>query len=387
MSIGDGVNPDNSGNNAAVSPSPNPPPKVENASALSGWWGWAAAILGLGMVAGFVVLGGVWTYQRLTSAPFVPDASAQQTEAKFQSFVFGAADPGQSDSLDEWRAVRSDHKIIAYSVARCLGFETTKNMTPEIFSMLMLDLWPNGDHWWGRGSRKNSSNPGASPEPVVAVSAGEQSNEPAASQPAKLTPSQAAILAISDEVARARLSAARGANDFYPMMSQFGWLSVIISAIATALVTLKASMNSEHYPRWSMTIGICAVALSTAATVFAGAKQFFDPTGAYMRNESALVALRQLHAEIALDFVSRSTCGEPNLDPRSFARWRNTLVSLENGTIFAPVIVASPTNPLGQSADNVEPIPVVYKPEHPTTPVTSPPTASPPTEKAAADPK
>jgi hypothetical protein len=288
--------------------------------------------------------------------------------------------------LDEWRGARSDHKIIAYSVARCLGLETTETMTPATFSMLMLDLWPNGDHWWGRGSRKNSSNPDASPEPSVSeTSSVALSKEPAASQRPKLTSNQAAMLAISDEVARARLSAARGANDFYPMMSQFGWLSVIISAIATALVTLKASMNSEHYPKWSMTIGICAVALSTAATVFAGAKQFFDPTGAYMRNESALVALRQLHAEIALDFVSRSNCDEANLDTRSFARWRNTLVSLENGTIFAPVIVSTPSNPLGQTADNLEPVPVVHKPEPPTTAVATPPPPgeAPRAEKAA----
>lgn len=194
------------------------------------------------------------------------------------------------------------------------------------------------------------------------------------------------MLAISDEVARARLSAARGANDFYPLMSQFGWLSVIVSAIATALVTLKASMNSEHYPKWAMAIGIFAVALSTAATVLAGAKQFFDPTGAYMRNEFALVALRQLHAEIALDFVSRSRCDDPSLDARSFVRWRNTLVSLENGTIFAPVIVAAPSNPLGQGADNPEPYtaPAGYKLEHSTTP---PSVTAPPAEKAAADPK
>jgi hypothetical protein len=80
-----------------------------------------------------------------------------------------------------------------------------------------------------------------------------------------------------------------------------------------------------------------------------GAKQFWDPNVAYMRNESALVALRQLHAGIVLDFVSRPDlwgCKDATGDRDSFRRWRNTLVSLEKGTILAPVVVATPASAL-----------------------------------------
>jgi hypothetical protein len=192
-----------------------------------------------------------WGYQYFTSRPIVTDASPEQTEGLFQNFVANAYKGETGDILEEWRAARSDHKVIAYSIARCLHIDL-KDMTPAQFSMLMLDLWPNGDHWWGN-----------------------------------------------------------------------------------------------------------------------------------MRNESALVALRQLHAGIVLDFVSRpdqwgckDATGDKEAtgDPDSFRRWRNTLVSLENGTILAPVIVAMPTNTLltedtGQHA--------------------APPSSTPPLEKekTAAEPK
>src|SRR5215469_5925048 len=73
-----------------------------------------------------------------------PTASASQnmpTEAMFQDNVPEAA--GTSDGINEWRAARSDHKLIAYAIARCLKIDIG-TMSPDEFSMFMLDLRPNG---------------------------------------------------------------------------------------------------------------------------------------------------------------------------------------------------------------------------------------------------
>jgi hypothetical protein len=229
---------------SGVDTPPTPPPvplKPENVQANPGWL-LPAFLLVLVLLVGVV---GFWGYQRITSRPVVPDASAEQTEARFQSFVLSATDADQPYTLEEWHAARSDHKIIAYFIATCLGAEVA-DMRPAEFSMLMLDLWPDGDHWWGRGARKPSGEPAdrsALPEPAATESASADRLDQAdkAIHPhISLTATQVAMLAISDEVARARLAAARGTDQFYPSMKQFGWYSVIISAVATMFVTLKA---------------------------------------------------------------------------------------------------------------------------------------------------
>lgn len=117
MSIGDGANP---GNNTPVNSPSNPSPEGDNASTL-GVRGWAAGILAFAVVVGLVVLSGLWTYQRFTSPPFVPDASAPQTEAKFQSFVFEATDPGQSEFVGRVAGLSfrsQDHRLFDRTLSR-----------------------------------------------------------------------------------------------------------------------------------------------------------------------------------------------------------------------------------------------------------------------------
>jgi hypothetical protein len=261
------------------------------------------------------------------------------TESLFQDSVREAKSTG--DGIDEWRAARSDHKIIAYAIARCLKIDVA-TMSPDTFSMLLLDLRPNGDHLW-------SADAGKSSQPT---SADQQINQ--------INGYQGAMLALSDAVSRARVAAASGAGGFYPQMWWFGWISVFVSALATMVVTLRATMTTTGWgPRLA---GILAILFSTAATVLTGAKQFWDPTNAYMRNETALLALKQLHQDIALNFVASwdaSTCkpqggNEPEQDTR-FARWRNTLVSLQIGTMAAPVIVQNQIAQPGNT--NLEQIP------------------------------
>jgi hypothetical protein len=116
-------------------------------------------------------------------------------------------------------------------------------------------------------------------------------------------------------------------------------------------VTAPQSAEKKTYGWYAMTtwfyvVGFLAIALSTASTILAGAKQFWDPTAAYMRNEAALVALRQLHAEIALDSISHmdGNCNSREKDTSQEAkvtRWVSTLVSLQPGTVTAPVLISS----------------------------------------------
>jgi hypothetical protein len=338
---------------------PATPPSGHNASVeweFNGW-GVVASVLA---VLGVLFISGVVYFHLSGSTPTtLSQAASDPTETRFHNDIVGANDT--SDLSAEWRSARSDHKIIAYAIARCLGITEMNAMPQSMFSMLLLDLRPNGDHWW---HQIDATRPAS----------------PAVLKP--LTGYEAALLAISDEVARARLAATGGATDFFPYMFWFGWASVIVSAMATALVTLKASLSANTYPKWSMFFGILAVVLSTAATVLTGAKQFWDPTNAYMRNETALLALRQLHAEVALTFIANwdaAKCQPPDGydDTASFARWRTTLVSLESGTMKAPVIVSAQNGTATQNGTNA-------LPRGRPTPGEAPPR---PVERAAAEPK
>jgi hypothetical protein len=82
-----------------------------------------------------------------------------------------------------------------------------------------------------------------------------------------------------------------------------------------------------------------------------------------MRNQAALLALKQLHQDVALAFVASwdaSKCQpEDGNDPDQvarFVRWKNTLVAQQIGTIAAPVIVQNQATTASQSGNaNVEP--------------------------------
>lgn len=310
--------------------------------------GGAVVLLAAGLVAV-----SLHTYFGLPS-----NATAGQLGSIEDRFELDASSGESGDRLDEWRAARSDHKVIAYAVAHCLG-TTIATMSRSTYSVLMLDLQPDGAHWWrtasagtqtGSASGKDAPAPAAAKPVVIPVTAsGTDSTDMT-----RLTGYEAAALAFSDAVARARLASVAGAAQFFPYMFWFGWLSVIVSAVATALVTLKASMNSGSWPRISAWVGVFAVVFSTGATVLTGAKQFWDPTNAYMRNEGALLGLRQLHEQIALSFISNwdmKTCAPATPAAPLLARWRDTLVSLENGTLAAPVIIQTANNNLQTGAD------------------------------------
>jgi hypothetical protein len=294
------------------------------------------------VVVSFIAAIGIFFAGRwLSGGPAAPQFAGTSTESEFSRDVVEGIDknsPAWSAGYfrDEWPAARSVHKIVAYTIARCSQIDINQ-MSPSIFTALMLDLRPDGSHMWANtsASQKDPNN-------------------------ISLTPYQQTILAISDGVAQARIAAAKGADNFYPNMIQFGWAAVIVSALATMFVTLRSSLKAplqsdqKTYVWYAgatsfYAVGFLAIALSTASTILAGAKQFWDPTGAYMRNEGALVSLRQVHAEIVLDSVAHmdeKCTSTENADTHTakVARWVSTLVSLQPGTVTAPVLIAAPSS-------------------------------------------
>jgi len=245
-------------------------------------------------------------------------------------------------------------------------------MTRQQFSTLLLDLRPDGGHSWVKETGEKETRDISTD--VLADTSKTQGDTPNQTPPPTLDQLELfdqAMLAISDSIARARLAAARGADKFFPDMIRFGWAAVIISALATMFVTLKASLSPNpssesgtfgwHWERfWIFTFGFLAIGLSTTTTILASAKQFWDPTAAYMRNEGTLVALRQLHEQIVLDFVSSvdRSChpADENTSNAKLARWINTLITLQPGTLAAPVLI--PVANSSPVANNSSPFPL-----------------------------
>ncbi len=289
-----------------------------------------ATLLVVGAGTGLAVWFGGLTFGH---PPSSQQADSGPAETQFQDEV--AAGPASSTELiNEWRAARSDHRIIARLIDKCIE-PNADTISTKAFSVLLMDLRPDGDHYWRRAQQQQ---PGSDEKPAPA-------------QLQSLTSYEGAILGISDAIARARVQAASGADTFEPFMTGFGWASVIVSAVATMLVTLRASADDKADQNsgrnWTrITIGVLAVLFSTTATVLAGAKQFWDPTAAYVRNEAALLNLKQLHTDVVLTFLddwNASKCAAPTnstgaLDTEQagdFKRWRTSLISLQSGTMHA----------------------------------------------------
>ena len=307
-------------------------------------WAVTASLVLLALVIGL----GIWFFVYITTPTSSrPAYAGNSVETEFNKDVVDAI--GQNSALlngnafrEEWPAARSVHKILAYMIARCRDIPIEK-MTRQQFGFLLLDLRPDGGHSWVNEKALDLT---ATPK-----------------EPKDLEPFDQAVLAVSDSVARGRLAAVRGADNFYPDMIRFGWATVIISALATMFVTLKSSLSPQPQTQpqtepdrdtfwwhwrsfWIFAFGFLAIALSTATTILASAKQFWDPTSAYMRNEGALVALRQLHEQIVLDYVLTvdRSCHPANNSDTKLARWVATLISLQPGTLAAPLLIPVANN-------------------------------------------
>jgi hypothetical protein len=291
------------------------------------------------------VLGLVWHYWPSRSAPPPPGPSAArwpQTEAVFAANVkngdgwFGNEAP--TAVLAEWRATRSDHKMITDAIANCesfLSFIRKREADREIdtmpryaFSALLLDLTPLGAHQFDAADVKVGSNAGTDPKkPTADLGTAPDPGKAADAAKFTFTAYEQAVLTLSDAIARARLAAATAADENINPMRLLGWMTVGLSAFATLLVAIKASMTApppktnapptgpktdaapigpnsgKGYRFGFYAIGILAMVVSAGVTVLTGIKQFYDPTTAYKGSEVALIQLTRLHKEVAHDFL------------------------------------------------------------------------------------
>jgi hypothetical protein len=207
----------------------------------------------------------------------------------------------------------------------------------QYYRSLLLDLTPTGDHAFA-----------ASTSDAAKFGVIEKSAKPLVLDDASLT-----LLALSDSIARARITAADGASVNVPWVQRLGIATVVISALATLFVTLQGRMRPvemddtkrkefEQSPlphrvvhslagpgsgfRW---VAFFAIALSITGTSLAGLKQVYDPTRTLTQNTRSLLELRQLHQEV----IFGAKCKDKPLDNQMMVKWIATLYRLRGAVL------------------------------------------------------
>jgi hypothetical protein len=264
--------------------------------------------------------GYISVHDTLESASSSASSAALPTEALFLNSL--ASKP---DSRDEWWSARADHRLVAAAVLNCkhVAGVTVANAPRDYFSALLLDLDPSGAHFFKAESRQSSS--AKAPASPASPGSAAASAGSSALKPLMLTGADQFALSLSDEVARARIAAASGAETSVPWVEKLGWSTVVVAALATLFVTLQGKMKPVEVSdretgegfwrrvlyvligrgasfRW---VAFLAISLSITSTSLTGLKQVYDPTRTLTQNTRTLLALRQLHAEI----IQGVTCG------------------------------------------------------------------------------
>jgi hypothetical protein len=313
----------------------------------------------IGVIALTVVGAGVYYYfnQSSKSTSSTPN---NQTETVFiqRVDVSGQAD----DVLHEWREAREDHKRIAFAIAACDQYSNIDTMPRGVFSILLLDLNPSGQHQFPKP--RSTSSDSKSPDKQPANS-GEESVE--AGGDIELVGLQPAMITLSDEIARARVDAARTAHDALPGVNTIGYLAIIFTALTTLLVSLKPLF--ESWKTWTLVLTIATLIVSVSSTALTSVKTIYDPSQAYSANEQALVKLRNLHRLVAIELASvyvPNGCGqetpahtggapaEPTAgtrhDPMPQGKLENWAGELQNiEAAITPATVVVPNSPVPQN--------------------------------------
>ena len=183
---------------------------------------------------------------------------------------------------------RAQHFYIALPISRCFkGVDVTREYVPPMVgASLMLDLQPAGYIQW-----QNVDN-SFGPTSEVA-----------------LTNYQSSVLYLSDAIRRARMRAAALTADNKDRAVRYQWALIIIGAITTVLISIK-SMSNERTPVY-ITVGILAIIFSALGTACSSIIAFQNPGDIYARSERALVLLRELHMDLAVEAVSADDPCEP----------------------------------------------------------------------------
>jgi hypothetical protein len=76
----------------------------------------------------------------------------------------------------------------------------------------------------------------------------------------------------------------------------------VIGGLTTLLISLKSISNLKE--RVSFWLGVFAIIFSTIGTATAALNSFYAPREAHAASERSLIALRQLHGELAAAFLT-----------------------------------------------------------------------------------
>jgi hypothetical protein len=205
------------------------------------------------------------------------DTRAAITQAILGPYPDGRDSSWHTAGGEELLRANNDPFNIAMQIARCfpgVNFSWDNDGPPgEVSVAFMLNLQPSGEETWGKPS-----------SPAHDIT---------------LTNLQRAVLTISRSAAGTRAELAAAAAQSRASMRFYQWLSVIIGATTTILVSIKSMSNGTAGDRGYF-VGIFAVVFSALGTAIASINSFEGPNDAYVRSERGLLQVRQLHLELAL---------------------------------------------------------------------------------------
>lgn len=125
-------------------------------------------------------------------------------------------------------------------------------------------------------------------------------------------------IVMSQHIAWARIALAEQTRWTFVSMQVFQWWVVVIGAITTVLISIKAISNERTSSH--LAIGIAAIIFSTAGTAIATMNSFYSPRVAHEQDQRSLQALQALHLELATAMTREgSVCAPLNKGPTD---WR-----------------------------------------------------------------
>jgi hypothetical protein len=329
------------------------------------WWRRHLSVLvSWAVVLVLLVVGAGGYFYLQQGTPNTPSQRTNQTEAIFLQRVETSGE--SNDVLREWRAAREDHKRIAIAIANCDGIADVDTMPRSVFSILLLDLSPSGQHQFPpisasyvASTTSDSNAPGKAA--VVSVK-----DEMAIQTDVRisLVGYQPAMLTLSDAIARARIDAARAAHAALPGVTWLGYTAIFFTALTTLLVSLKPLFGGRTA---TQVLTVATLLVSVSSTALTSIKTIYDPSQAYSANQQALTKLRALHREVAIVLsssyvpggcgqdagghaspVAESTSTQTDPTPRDkLAAWVKGLQDIEGA--IAPATVVAPNSPSPQT--------------------------------------
>jgi len=274
------------------------------------WWRrHLSALLSWAVVVVLVVVGAGGYLYLQRGTPNTPSQRTNQTEAIFLQRVETSGE--SNDVLREWRAVREDHKRIAIAIANCDGIADVDTMPRSVFSLLLLDLSPSGEHQFPPVSagylppRSDSNAPANAGTVPIKDEMAIQTDVRIS-----LVGYQPAMLTLSDEISRTRIDAARAAHAALPGVTWLGYLAIFFTALTTLLVSLKPLFDGR---RATLVLTVATLLVSVSSTALTSIRTIYDPSQAYSANQQALTKMRGLHRQVAIVLSSSyvpNGCGQ-----------------------------------------------------------------------------